>query len=363
MPPPPGGDRRGGGGGIGDQGYCAMHRRKRLRADLMPWADHPGRSRCRLQKECHGAGGGLGGGRGGGGGGRDRRVGMAGSDMATCHLHNRRRKMNQMREVRRGVWECLPNFPCRQFGNAPNGRPTGAMATGMRGFSPFQGGRRRGGGGGGRGGRLGPRFGESRRGAGGGGGERPDGSNAAMWAPSGRAGDGTGRRHRGRKARRAGRPGTVPGDRRIWCARHGKRIFASQCEFVQDSCYICSDATQCLSTPLDAPADLLEKGCAELLCMKHHTLRSAGFVELNVEKTGYQCLAGHACRGVTLSNFEQQTAAPIDGGEAAAAAAATGDFVPESAMQPVQGFMIPGAGAADPFAQHSGREAVSSFFV
>ncbi|AYU81611.1 hypothetical protein LdCL_320012000 [Leishmania donovani] len=364
-----------------DGGLCALHSKRRSKADLIPWNQQPGKMRCLLQKECHvRSENRRAGGReqarasgGGGGGGdvreRDRRGGMgrAGSgrerggrrergdrndrrergdkvDTVMCRLHRQRRSARQMREVGAGVFECAEGSRCKQTGDRRIGAAGGRGADDRGRFRD----------------QRGPSFVE--RGAGarqrqrrGERAPRPtqdqryDDANAAAWAPSAGTGAGGG----GPARRRAGKA-----ERKVWCALHGKHLPASQCEFVQDCCYVCLDPSTCLATPLEAPAMLLTRGCAEVLCSKHHTLRSAGFVELTEKPIAYQCMPGHACRGVTVPHMSQGAhgAAAASGGGPAAMPYAMADMDDDEEV-----YM--GARVANTFLPQSGREAISSFFM
>lgn len=103
---------------------------------------------------------------------------------------------------------------------------------------------------------------------------------------------------------------------------------------------------------------LLTRGCAEVLCSKHHTLRSAGFVELTEKPVAYQCMPGHACRGVTVPHMSQGAhgAAAASGGGPAAMPYAMADMDDDEEV-----YM--GARVANTFLPQSGREAISSFFM
>ncbi|KAK7199665.1 hypothetical protein NESM_000011900 [Novymonas esmeraldas] len=373
-----------GGGGPPDGGLCALHGKRRSRADLIPWNQQPGAMRCLVQKECHvrgdqrrlggrepvrmggGGGGGMrerdrgrgGGGLGGGGrdrGGRrdrgdrgDRRERGDAIDGVLCRLHRQRRSIRQMREVGPGVFECLEGHRCKQAGERRLG-PAGGRGGADRGRFRDQRGpshidrgadprlRSR------RGERLphGPQD------------QRYDDGGAALWAPSSGAAGGVG----GVVA--AARRRTGRAERKVWCAVHGKQLPESQCEFVQDCCYVCLDPSTCLATPLEPPATLLTRGCTEVLCSKHHTLRSTGFVELTEKPTAYQCMPGHACRGVTVPHMVQEAAAAaVATGAPAARSNAVGDLDDDEDV-----YMSGHAAPTNTFLPQSGRDAVSSFFM
>lgn len=97
---------RGQRGGV-DSGYCAIHGRKRLRADLEVIDASTGSLRCVSHKQC-----------------RPREV----EEIVVCQLHHRSRNIHHMRMVAPQVYECLPQYICRpvrQYGNrTPN--PTNA---------------------------------------------------------------------------------------------------------------------------------------------------------------------------------------------------------------------------------------------
>ncbi|CAJ1032357.1 conserved hypothetical protein [Leishmania braziliensis MHOM/BR/75/M2904] len=266
------------------------------------------------------------------------------SDTVLCRLHRQRRTARQMREVAVGVFECTEGSRCKQTSDRRIGA-VGGRGTDDRGRFRDQ---------------RGPSFVE--RGAGlrqrqrrGERAPRPpqdqhyEDANAAAWAPSAGTVAGGG----GATRRRAGRA-----ERKVWCALHGKHLPVSQCEFVQDCCYVCLDPSTCLATPLEAPAMLLTRGCAEVLCSKHHTLRSAGFVELTEKPVAYQCMPGHACRGVTVPHMGQEA-------DSAAAAAVGGPAAMPYAMADMDDDeeVYMGARVTSTFLPQSGREAVSSFFM
>ncbi|KAG5470032.1 hypothetical protein LSCM4_02723 [Leishmania orientalis] len=362
-----------------DGGFCALHGKRRSRADLIAWNQQPGKMRCLSQKECHvrsehrRASGREQGRASGGGGGdmreRERRGGMSrGSgvrerggrrergdrndrrdrgdrgDTVLCRLHRQRRTARQMREVGAGVFECTEGTRCKQTGDRRIGA-AGGRGGDDRGRMRDQ---------------RGPSFVER------GGGprtrqrraeraprpphaQRYDDGTAAAWAPSA----GTGAVGSGAARRR-----TCKAERKVWCALHGKHLPASQCEFVQDCCYVCLDPSTCLATPLEAPTMLITRGCVEVLCSRHHTLRSAGFVELTEKPVAYQCMPGHACRGVTVPHMGQEasgaTAGAVGGPAALPYAMADMDDDEEVYM---------GARANNTFLPQSGREVVSSFFM
>lgn len=81
----------------------------------------------------------------------------------------------------------------------------------------------------------------------------------------------------------------------VWCAQHGKRVRQAECQMDDEHFPICADPSSCLSTPLDSSKDLRLRGCEEVLCCRHRTLRSVGFVELTADHQGYQCLPTHKC--------------------------------------------------------------------
>lgn len=257
-----------------------------------------------------------------------------------------------MREVTPGVWQCLDTATCKSSGSG-----TG-VAAGQGGMMP--------GGGGGpvrRGGRR-----ENRRGnygpynAGGNANSRRQGqrrdrsareprydyANASAWTPS--AGTTV---VVGERANKGAGPRAFLAERKVWCVLHGKRLPASQCEFVQDCCYICLDSTTCLSAPLEPTTVLLDRGCAELLCSKHHTLRNTGFVDIGEKATVYHCIDGHSCRGTTLPHLTENNEMEQVGD----------GMVGAGEMEDIEDVEYGGARVTDSFLPQSGRDAVSSFFV
>ncbi|KAG5470458.1 hypothetical protein LSCM1_01702 [Leishmania martiniquensis] len=362
-----------------DGGFCALHGKRRSRADLVSWNQQPGKMRCMPQKECNvrseqRRAGGREQGRAGGGGGADARererrggTGRGNSgrerggrrersdrndrrdrgergDTVLCRLHRQRRTLRQMREVGAGVFECTEGHRCKQSGDKRIGAAGGRGAEDRgrirdqrgpsfveRGAGPRQRQRR---------GERAPRPPHI---------QRYDDASAAAWAPSATtvAGSGSAARRRTGKA-----------ERKVWCALHGKHLPASQCEFVQECCYVCLDPSTCLATPLEAPTMLLSRGCTEVLCSKHHTLRSAGFVELTEKPVAYQCMPGHACRGVTVPHMSQEA-------NGAAAGAVGGPAALPYAMVDMddEEEVYMDARVTNTFLPQSGREAVSSFFM
>ncbi|KPA84564.1 hypothetical protein ABB37_01099 [Leptomonas pyrrhocoris] len=379
-----------------DGGLCSLHGKRRAMHDLIPWSQQPGKFRCLPHKECqmnrdrrHSVGGPGGDrgertsrGRGGGAGGvgvrgrlpmaqrgrgammRDRvGAGRGGMRMrgrrgdfrmgdrrdhggairgesAICRLHQRRRPMGSLREVGAGVYECVEGSRCRQTMDRPmrGGLERRGRVRDNRGPSalyrtpndrdrlrPVR-----------RGDRAGPPPQD----------QRFYDANASAWTPSAGAGAGGG----GGVRRRYGRV-----ERKVWCALHGKSLPISLCEFLQDSCYVCRDPSTCLSTPLEEDTNRLVSGkCVELLCSLHHTLRHVGFLELNEKKVAYQCIAGHACRGVTVPHLGRDPAAAAE--VKAPNAPAGGDVEDDDGI-----YM--GPRVANTFLPQNGREAVSSFFM
>ncbi|CCW70562.1 unnamed protein product [Phytomonas sp. Hart1] len=325
-----GGNRFSSASSTAEVGLCSVHRRKRLRADLIPWEEQPNRLRCNPRRECHF---------------------KESVEYAVCEVHNRRRNINQMREVRKGVWECLPDHLCRQHGHTGtanvrvNGLPTETPFG-----QPFSGRRR------------------ARN-------ERypSDSSNAINWAPSaaplaaasqqvetngGAPPDEVGG-HLLDSTKRLATYRGVAVERKVRCARHGKLLYINQCEMLQDCCYVCRDSSLCLSTPLDPPSALMEKSPIEVLCIKHQSLRLAEFVDLNTDKTGYQCQRGHACR---VSKLPTRVNLSLSKGSIPASHEANvlhqGE---EEDFATGQGY--PSALAANTFVPSSGKETVSSFFI
>lgn len=84
-----------------------------------------------------------------------------------------------------------------------------------------------------------------------------------------------------------------------WCVLHGKRIRLVECRAEEEHFPICADPSICLSTPLDLPRELASRGCDEVLCSRHRTLRSVAFMELTSDRQGYQCLSAHRCLFLT----------------------------------------------------------------
>lgn len=377
-----------------DGGFCSLHGKRRARHDLIPWSQQPGKLRCLPQKECQmnrdrrrggmmGSGGGYGAGFGmrgrspmlrgrgglmrdrmdrmGGGRGsvmrvrgvgrrgdfrlgdrRDRGAAMRG-ELALCRLHRRRRPISVMRQVGPGVYECVEGSRCRQTRDRPlrgGFDRRGRMRGDQRGPSALyrvahDRDRRR----------------LLRRGERGVLQQPQDQrfyeANALAWMPSAGAGASGG----GGLRRRYGRV-----ERKVWCALHGKSLPLSLCEFVQDSCYVCRDPSTCLSTPLEEDTNrLVSRNCPELLCSRHRTLRHVGFLELNEKKVAYQCVAGHACRGVTVPHLGLDPAAAAET-KAPSAAVLGGEGDDEDGV-------YVGARASSTFLPQTGREAVSSFFM
>ncbi|KAF5223177.1 hypothetical protein C3747_269g38 [Trypanosoma cruzi] len=233
-----------------EMGFCSVHRRKRTRVDLIPLDGQTGQMRCKFHKEC-----------------RQR----AEIEMVICSLHNRRRNMNQMKEVRKGIFECLPQFACRGQFNEASLPTTHANVSHPPHVLPPKGSR--------------PQqvFGEA----------HPALSASVTWTPT---------FNRPRNAGVVISSDWAQADRKTWCAKHGK--LTSQCEFIKDCYHVCYDASACLSTPLELPSELLVKGCKELLCSKHNALRLVDFLEKTPDEKGYQCAVGHRCRGTLATRRE-----------------------------------------------------------
>lgn len=236
-------NRRQGDGGYNppDQIYCSVHGRKRLKVDLMSTED--GRWRCLPNKECR--------------------------QDVVCRLHGRRRNPLQMRQVEPGVFECSPPHECRTqlVGQRQRlgGRPVeNAASPSMNAWAPVSSAK---------------------------GGE--EGQPPYPVVPG---------------MRRDREGGALPHQmpirpthvKQVWCSRHGKRLPETKCVQEEELCHICSDSSECLSTPLDLPADLLGRACEVVLCSRHNALRSVGFVELSEDRSGYRCVPGHRCRYPTL---------------------------------------------------------------
>lgn len=106
---------------------------------------------------------------------------------------------------------------------------------------------------------------------------------------------------------RAGRPAAGGGVSSFashpvgWCVLHGKRIRMADCRAEEEHFAVCADPSACLSTPLDPPRELGSRGCDEVLCSLHRTLRSVAFVELTADRQGYQCFPAHKCLYITSS--------------------------------------------------------------
>lgn len=345
-----------GGGGMGDDiGFCVLHGRKRQRSEMIPLDGDPGRYRCDPNRECYQ---------------------KQDAEEATCHLHNRQRKVTQMREVRAGVWECLPTFLCRQFGNGQMGVPVVAPAHQDRPRDSY--------------GRAPARRGRfdrndrneryDRRGrqeqqqqlaepvaspwapnAAGGQAGQPPGAGGAGGADAGH-GDAAGPRGAARAF--GSRRGGYGAERKVWCARHGKHLYVSECEPVGDCCHMCTNDALCLVAPLEDSAELRHKDCRELLCARHNTLRSVVFLRLNDNKNGYNCAQGHACRWVTLP--QMGLSAPALGDDAANGGGFAMQGEEDDGFATQEAYLGMNQGAAtggDMYVDHSGREAVSSFFV
>ncbi|KAH8603420.1 hypothetical protein ERJ75_000792500 [Trypanosoma vivax] len=248
-----------------EMGFCSVHRRKRARADLTPLDEHPGQMRCKLHKECR------------------QRTEM---ETVMCSLHNRRRSINQMKEVRKGVFECLPQFACRgQFSDGSVAQPSTSSSATQNAMAPYH---------------LPSRGSRPQQG----GRDFQAGTTAsAVWAPT------FGRTRVGNAASTSDWTQAL---RKTWCAKHGK--LSSQCDLVKSCCYVCYDESVCLSTALEPPSELSTKGCKELLCSRHNALRLVDFLEFTSEKTGYQCVPGHSCRGALDSQpglLQERGAQPV----------------------------------------------------
>lgn len=228
-------------------------------------------------------------------------------EMVFCSIHRRRRAAHQMVEEQPGVWRCKREHPCR----------TRNMNTNDEGRSHGHG----------------------------------NGQDwfASRTDPSVREPQDSARPQRGNQ--REDRGGGHLATRQVRCARHGKLLNAYMCEEVQDCCFVCKDSSICLATPLDTPSYLLQHDCPELLCARHQTIRSTGFLELSAEKQEYQCLREHRCRYTTLTGRVPGTTE-------------TAVLQQPDQIEEEGGYFDSGVGSGfGDTAQASGREAVSSFFV
>lgn len=228
-----------------------------MKFDLMPWDNHPNQLRCRPNKECE-----------------QRR------DLVLCHRHLRKRNPSNMREIRPGVWECRPPHICHLRSTQPRAERQSSTPFGVQQAASSRAARP-------------PR---------GGGGDHPRGEHQNTWAPGSSAvqvGNSGGNEQRAaqREVRRI-----------VWCAYHGKQLPISDTLPLGDCCFTCGgDQSRCLSTTLDAPSRLVEAGCTDILCARHHTLRSAAFMKVNEAGTGYECMEMHECRNPTFTFFDDAT--------------------------------------------------------
>lgn len=91
-----------------ESGYCAIHGRKRLRADLEMLDANTGSLRCVSHKQC-----------------RQREA----EEIVVCQLHHRPRNIHHMRMVAPQVYECLPQYICRPTRPYSNRTPHLAKAS------------------------------------------------------------------------------------------------------------------------------------------------------------------------------------------------------------------------------------------
>nr|CCC95908.1 unnamed protein product [Trypanosoma congolense IL3000] len=234
-----------------EMGFCSVHRRKRARADLVQADDNPGHMRCKSHREC-----------------RKRNE----TEMVICSVHNRRRNISQMKEVRKGIFECFPQFTCRAQLNDSGAPPPAPSSNAQLSAPPYN---------------QATKGSRSQQGA------REYQTGPAVgqpWAPT---------TNRPRNGNTVHSYDWAHADRRTWCAKHGK--LTSQCVLIKDCCYVCHGESACLSTTLEPTSELMAKGCKELLCSKHNALRLLEFLERTPDKLGYQCVVGHRCHG-TLDN-------------------------------------------------------------
>lgn len=218
-----------------DMVVCVLHKRRRRPHEMCPMPGQPGQMRCLPHKECF--------------------VRDANVELVTCSLHGRRRNRGQMLEVRDGVFECQPNYPCRNI-----------TGTG-RGFHDD---------------------------------EQPDTNARGQRRPEPAVAAASNFRHTGvsrhAPAALAHMAVADSGQAEVWCARHGKKVLRAFCQHVDGSHYVCTDATACVSGALEAVQSLVHKGCNEVICARHHALRRLAFVTLADNASGYVCVEGHPCR-------------------------------------------------------------------
>ena len=224
-----------------DAGYCSVHKKKRNLNDLVPIAGQTGMYRCSLKRECT----------------------AKPIDMAMCRIHHQRRKIARLKEVAPGIYECQPFAVCQMGGFSPfSSEGIGAPKPTL--FVP-------------------PAF------------ISPATPTSIMrWTPSvittGLSSSTTG-------------PLPTPAlvaNNEVWCTVHGKLIFRGSAEMVEDSFYRCRDRVSCTSTPLDTTEALRAKGCLELFCGRHNTLRRTTYLEKAADMDSYECTASHPCSGHTL---------------------------------------------------------------
>eukprot|EP00796_Vickermania_ingenoplastis_P013348 gene13348-9180_t len=226
----------GGGQRQGDTGFCFVHRRKRLRADLMPAGDAPGRYCCLPHKLCRSA------------------------ETVVCQRHNRRRHPQQMREVGPGRWECMPDHECRP---GPPGR--GGPRLGGR---PRESGE----------GREGPAWG-------------PGAPVAVAHPRPGVRRDRSGASLAGRQVLCAAHGKLLPMSQ---CA------LTQDCCYICRDSSACLAIPVPAPADLTRSLRSMPRARPEVLCRRHNTLRVVEFMERCDDRSGYQCAAGHPCRCATL---------------------------------------------------------------
>jgi hypothetical protein len=87
----------------------------------------------------------------------------------------------------------------------------------------------------------------------------------------------------------------------VWCCHHGTRLPEKNCELIDETYYVCKDASRCLMSELETPAALRSKHathCPPMLCRTHDRLREISFMRIREDRLGYECAPGHMC-----SNF------------------------------------------------------------
>lgn len=277
-----------------DFGMCTVHQRRRLLTDLT--TDVSGQMRCIARKECRPMGTPY-----IPSGGADR------GESAVCQIHKRRRLIFQMSEVSPGVYECTPQSLCRVFASSSNPM---AGVEGVAGSAPAPSWDPT----------LNPPYAAS------------SGYGAASYGTPLAPLDATATQQQQQQvtstaAATVGYGGAAiestynnnapprpygyyqqhhhqqqqqQGDDEVWCVRHARRISRESSHTQPDGSRCCVDSSTCFAIPIEMPETLRTGNCTELMCLRHGTMRSLGFLAPAPSGKGYVCGPQHPCRHIGL---------------------------------------------------------------